>query len=62
MASIHVIYDPTDKLSTNPEHLKELGIKVAIMPLAEGTTYINATHVIETLARMLVDQLGVTRD
>lgn len=57
MASLHIIYDPHDKLSYNAEANKRLELKVAILPV-DADAGLNAIRcTAEELARLLMEQL-----
>jgi len=60
MASIHVIYDPNDRISQDTERDKEIGLKVARMALADDLESIDIYNVARKLSEMLLEQLPRT--
>lgn len=57
MAKLHVVYDPTDRLEVNNNMMEQTGIKVAIVPLADGLTQDELTEVICVLTSLLLEQV-----
>ena len=51
MAKIHIIWDPNDKLVHNTEMSKQLGLKIAMMPLDEDAT---DTYIVRTTQELLI--------
>lgn len=57
MAALHIIFDPSDRLTPTNDEIKHLGIKVAILPLADGLEGKDIYTVARQLAEMLLEQL-----
>lgn len=56
MTTLHVVYDPTDRLRIDPPALGQ-GVKVASVPIANDLEGQDIYHVARRLAELLLEQL-----
>jgi len=56
MGNLHIIYDPTGKLEGCSASTKDLGLKVAVLPISVSDP-IDIYEVARKLSEMLVEQL-----
>jgi hypothetical protein len=61
MASIHIIYDPHDRVESNQEMEKALGLKVAKLSISEDLTPNEIKTYGNSLANMLMEQLYIDK-
>jgi len=58
MATLHIVYDPSDQLRpATDEAARHLGLKSAILSLAEGEP-VNIETTVEALSRLLLAELA----
>ena len=58
MASIHVLYDPNDRIVQDPERDKHIGLKVARLPVPDELENVDIYNVAKKLAELLLEQLS----
>ncbi len=57
MPKLHIIYDPTDKLEVKHEPIEMLGLKVAVLSVADDLEELDIYNLASKLAGMLLEQL-----
>jgi hypothetical protein len=57
MASIHVIYDPKDRLEHRKDFIDAGGFKIAMLPVADNIDSGELQTLIETLSELLIEQV-----
>lgn len=57
MSSLHILYDPTDRLEIEPE-LVRLGVKVARLPIPDDLEGRDIYEVARKLAELLLEQIN----
>jgi len=62
MATLHIMYDPHDKISTNIEMNKRFDIKSAVIAVSDVISAEEVGELSQKLAAMLVEQIKRSDD
>lgn len=63
MASIHVIYDPNDKITgMTPDQLRSIKASAIVYTVAEDITIHTIDHVIARCTELLIEQIALTEE
>jgi hypothetical protein len=57
MATLHIVYDPTDKLQPATTDLNPLGLKFAAMPLRDDLSGQDIYAIARRVSELLLEQL-----
>lgn len=57
MPSLHIVYDPHDKVVTVPDAQKQFGFKVAVLSVPDDVKSVDIYHLAKRLAELLLEQL-----
>lgn len=57
MATLHVVYDPNDKIVMDPEAAKRYGHKVATLSVPDDVRSVDIYNLAKRLAEMLLETL-----
>ena len=57
MPSLHVIYDPDDKIVTPPDAEKQFGFRSSKMPIPKDLSSVDIYNVAKKLAELMLEQL-----
>ena len=57
MTTLHIIYDPRDRIKHDPEMNKAAGIKVAIMSISDELTNDEIEDYVSELGTLLLEQV-----
>jgi hypothetical protein len=57
MPTLHVVYDPKDKIVMDPEAAKRFGHKVATLSVPDDVRSVDIYHLAKRLAELLLETL-----
>lgn len=58
MASLHIVFDPNDRISNDPGRDRDTGIRSARLAIAEDLSDVDIYNVAKKLGEMLLEQIS----